>query len=313
MTTLLTDLTILEKYYDIVRVIDPLATASLPPAVCGLWDCYHLRNSAPTCKNCVSLQAIQQKETFSKMEVRKGKFYMITAIPLELDGRTVALELIKCVSEKTVENFLPMPGKGTNLCRSIAKLNDLAIKDALTNIFNRRYINEQLPLEISLAKQHNQPFSIVMADIDYFKQINDQYGHLVGDEVLKLFATQLQNNIRTNNGDWIARYGGEEFLIVLNNCLESPAYKITEKFRKIIEQTPFTTSAGQLHITASFGVHTFSGQENDLRQLFDKVDSQLYHAKQAGRNCTAATNRKNFSRNGFTGNGVNHVKKLRRF
>lgn len=289
MTTLLTDLTILEKYYDSARVIDPLATVSLPTANCDLWDCYHLGNSAQICKNCVSLQAIEQKETFIKIEVRKGKFYMITAMPLEIDGHTAALELIKCVSEKTVESFLPMPGKSANLYRSIAKLNDLAIKDALTNIFNRRYINEQLPLEISLAKQHNLPFSIIMADIDYFKQINDQHGHLVGDEVLKLFATQLQNNIRTSSGDWIARYGGEEFLIVLNNCPESTAYKVTEKFRKTIEQTPFITAAGQLHITASFGVHTFSGQESDLRQLFDKVDSQLYQAKQAGRNCTAST------------------------
>ena len=291
MTTPATDLTILKKYYDIVQIIDPFATPPLPPAGSNnsqcQWECYHRGNSAHTCKNCVSLQAIQQKETFIKIEVRKGKFYMITAMPLELAGRTAALELIKFVSEKTVESFLPMPGKGTNLCRSIAKLNDLAVKDALTNIFNRRYIDEQLPLEISLAKQHNLSFSIVMADIDYFKQINDQYGHLVGDEVLKSFATQLQNNIRTSNGDWIARYGGEEFLIVLSNCPESLAYKVTEKFRKIIDQTPFTTSAGQLHITASFGVHTFSGLETDLHQLIDKVDNQLYLAKQTGRNCTA--------------------------
>jgi two-component system, cell cycle response regulator len=287
LTTLLTDLTILEKYYDIARVIDPLAPASLPQAVYGLWDCYHLGNSAHTCKNCVSLQAIQQKETFIKIEVRQEKFFMITAMPLEIAGHTAALELIKCISEKTAESFLPLPGKSTNLYRAIAELNDLAIKDALTTIYNRRYIDEQLPLEISLSQQHDLPFSVIMADIDYFKQINDQYGHSVGDEILKFFAAQLQNNIRQKNGDWVARYGGEEFLIVLINCPESPAYQAAEKFRKIIEQTPFSTSAGQLHITASFGVHTFSGLETDLHQLIDKVDNQLYQAKQTGRNCTA--------------------------
>lgn len=302
MTNQATDLKILEKYYDIARIIDPLAKKPIHFTVSGnsqyYLECYHLGNSDLICKNCIALQAIRQKEPLIKIEVRKEKFFMITAMPLEIDGRTVALELIKCISEKTVESLI-MPGKSTTIYHSIAKLNDLAIKDALTNIYNRRYIDEQLLVENFLARQNSLPFSIVMTDIDYFKQVNDQYGHSVGDEVLKLFAAQLQNNIRQNNGDWVARYGGEEFLIVLINCPESPAYKIAEKLRKIIEQTPFSTSAGNLHITASFGVHTFSGQENDLHQLIDKVDSQLYQAKQAGRNCTASTSKKKILASGL--------------
>ena len=85
------------------------------------------------------------------------------------------------------------------------------------------------------ARQCNLPVSVVMADIDYFKQVNDRYGHTSGDEVLKKVAGQLENNIRKKSGEWIARYGGEEFLIVLPNCAENQAYKITEKLRKSIE------------------------------------------------------------------------------
>lgn len=293
MTSQFNDIPILEKYYDIVRIIDPLSEVPLPPGNSHTdkhkWDCCHTGSSSIACKNCVALQAVRQKETFFKIEMRHEQFFMVTAIPIESAGRTLALELIKCVSEKAVASFPPIPEKNTDIYRSIAKLNDLAIKDALTNIYNRRYIDEQLPLEAAFSLQRNLPFSVIMADIDYFKQINDHYGHPVGDEILKRFAAQLQNNIRSKDGDWVARYGGEEFLIVLSNCPEYQAYTMAEKLRKVIEKTSFVTSAGTLRITASFGVHTFAGQENDLKHLVDKADIQLYQAKQTGRNCTAST------------------------
>ncbi|MBP2627023.1 MAG: diguanylate cyclase [Firmicutes bacterium] len=291
---LATDLKILEKYYDIVRVIDPLATSlSFPAILSNAPDnsqYYHFGSRGQSCKECICLQAIHTKETFVKTEMHEGKLFMITAMPLEMDRRTVALELIKCINKTIVESFLPTTEKNTNIYCSAAKFNDLVFKDALTQIYNRRYIDKQLLVEIVEAQQSNLPLSVVMTDIDYFKTINDQYGHSVGDEVLKCFATQLQNNIRQNSGDWLARYGGEEFLLVLTNCPEQQAYKISEKLRKIIEHTIFNTTAGNLHITASFGVYTSSGQESELYQLVDKVDKNLYQAKQVGRNCTVSDN-----------------------
>jgi two-component system, cell cycle response regulator len=290
------DLKILEKYYDAVRIVDPLAIKSgnptVHPVVNGsLQDyaaCYPRENSDQNCKNYISMKAIQLNESIIKIEVLEGKCFVITAIPLEIEGRTIALELMKCISDNTLESILTMPEKTANMYHSIAKLNDLAIRDTLTNIYNRRYIDQQLLVEIAQARQHNLPFSIVMTDIDYFKQFNDQFGHLVGDEVLKCFATYLQNNIRQCSGDWVARYGGEEFLIVLINCSKSQAYKISEKLRKIIAHTTFHTTAGNLYVKASFGVYTFSGQEDNVHQLIDKVDRYLYQAKQAGRNCTVS-------------------------
>ena len=214
---------------------------------------------------------------------------MITALPLEVDGRIVALELIKCINDATIENCHSISDNTSTMYHSIAKLNDLAIRDALTGIYNRRYIDEQMPSEIMRARQCKLPFSIIMTDIDWFKQVNDQYGHLVGDEVLKFFALQLQQNIRQHTGDWVARYGGEEFLIFLDNCTDDQAYKVTEKLRKIIEDCSFATTVGNLHITGSFGVHTFSGRESTVRQLVNKVDKNLYHAKQNGRNRTVTS------------------------
>lgn len=292
MTELSASLTILQQFYDTARIIDPEAISLQP--VCKhadtpcSWDCCHTGTSSYTCKNCICLQAIEHQETFASVEMRQGKCFLITAIPVETNGHPAALELIKSISANAVATFLPGPEKSLAMYQSIAKLKDLTIKDALTNIYNRRYIDEHLPQEIVSAKQHSRPFSIIMADIDYFKQINDQYGHGVGDEVLKFFAAQLQNNLRPASGDWVARYGGEEFLIFLADCQQLYAYKIAERLRKRIAAAQIATSAGQLQITASFGVHTFSGEETALNQLFDKVDSQLYQAKQAGRNCTTA-------------------------
>lgn len=313
---LATDLKILEKYYDTARVIDPIIPAPSYPSILptasdhSQYDvqCHHFGEYGEICKQCICLQAIQHKKTFIKTEVLNGSLFMVTAMPLEMEGRTVALELIKCISEKALENFFIMSEENPNIQHPIEKLNDLAFKDALTELYNRRYIDEQLPAEILQAQQQDLPFSVIMADVDYFKQVNDQYGHTVGDEVLRCFAAQLQKNIRKNNGDWVARYGGEEFLIVLTNCLENQAYKVSEKLRKIIEHTVFQTTAGDLHITSSFGVYTSYGQESELSELIDKVDKHLYLSKQAGRNCTVSTNRQKKT-SCFTGTKIKRSKK----
>lgn len=288
-----TELKILEKYYDIARVIDPLTIMSSHPSIVPTIfedfndniQHYHFGEYGQGCKQCLCRQVIQHKETFFKTEVFKGSLFMITAMPLEIDGRILVLELIKCISERALEKSCTRSKENTSTHSSITKLEDLVFRDALTNIYNRRYIDKQLALEIVQARQCNRPSSVMMIDIDFFKQVNDQFGHSVGDEVLQKIAVHLQKNIRQNSGDWVARYGGEEFLITLSNCSKQQAYEIAEKIRKIIEQTTIPTVAGNINITASFGVHTFSGEESDLSKIIDKVDRYLYQAKQSGRNC----------------------------
>lgn len=164
----------------------------------------------------------------------------------------------------------------------------LSITDALTGAFNRRYFNEQLPSELERCRRYKHALSIVMGDIDYFKKINDGYGHGAGDEVLAQFVQLTKRSIRVTS-DWIARYGGEEFVIVMPETSHAGALHAAEKVRAAIAAQPFVTAAGSLVVTASFGVATMAVEGPDsllsIDQLIAAADTRLYASKHGGRNC----------------------------
>ena len=163
----------------------------------------------------------------------------------------------------------------------------LSITDALTGSFNRRYFMDQLPREIERCRRYANPLSVIMCDIDHFKQVNDVKGHSAGDDVLQQFASRIQKSIRANC-DWLARLGGEEFIIVLPETAYEGAMSTAEKIRSIMAAAPFMTRAGNVNVTASFGVAATTAQGPDLslkvETLVRSADECLYRSKQAGRN-----------------------------
>jgi diguanylate cyclase (GGDEF)-like protein len=174
-----------------------------------------------------------------------------------------------------------------NLRAANERNRQLSITDALTGAYNRRYFNEQLPSEMERCRRYKHALSIVMGDIDFFKKINDGYGHGAGDEVLGQFVQLTKRSIRTTS-DWIARYGGEEFAIVMPETGHAGAMQATEKLRAAIAAEPFATSAGGIAVTASFGVATLTpdagAAAQSLEQLIAAADSRLYASKHGGRN-----------------------------
>jgi len=166
----------------------------------------------------------------------------------------------------------------------------LSITDALTGAYNRRYLMEQLPREVERCRRYAYPLSVLMCDLDHFKQINDQRGHAAGDDVLQQFAARAQKSIRPYS-DWIARYGGEEFLIVLPETAHADGLIVAEKIRNIVAGAPFTTRAGDAALTASFGVASTGPQGPDLslkvETLIRAADECLYKSKAEGRNRTS--------------------------
>jgi two-component system cell cycle response regulator len=164
----------------------------------------------------------------------------------------------------------------------------LSITDALTGAFNRRYLMEQLPREFERCRRYGYPLSVLMCDLDHFKQVNDEHSHAAGDDVLQQFASRAQKFIRVNS-DWIARYGGEEFLIVLPETSYDESLVVAEKLRHLIASTQFSTRAGDVSVTASFGIASTGLQGPDLalkvETLIRAADESLYKAKLAGRNC----------------------------
>ncbi|WP_428026763.1 diguanylate cyclase [Arcobacter sp.] len=158
------------------------------------------------------------------------------------------------------------------------KLQNLSITDNLTKTFNRLKIDSILEKELYNAKRYETNFSIIIADIDKFKNINDSYGHQIGDSVLKEFSHLLSTNIRQT--DYLGRWGGEEFIIICPNTTIDYTYELAEKLRKIIEKFNFKTVK---KVTASFGVSSYS-MGDDIHSLIYKSDMALYESKENGRN-----------------------------
>lgn len=168
-----------------------------------------------------------------------------------------------------------------NLYDTQKSLRRLANTDALTNIANRRVLFKEGELFFHLCEDQEHAFALVLIDIDHFKNVNDQFGHPVGDEVLKILTSRISSFIRKN--DLVCRYGGEEFAVLFKS-LPMDYKRIIEQLKSNIESEPFVVENHKIHITASYGVvdchHTFKSFE-DMVAIADKM---LYKAKESGRN-----------------------------
>jgi two-component system cell cycle response regulator len=172
--------------------------------------------------------------------------------------------------------------------RDLARTNDwlsaIALVDALTQLNNRRAFDIALPNQITKARSQQHPLSLMMLDIDFFKQINDNYGHLVGDEVLKGLSKRLQNNMRFYDTPY--RYGGEEFVVILSNTDAIEARLVGQRLREVIAEQPFEVADGfSLSISVSIGIAYLIADDDPLgRSLLERADQNLLRAKVQGRN-----------------------------
>lgn len=154
----------------------------------------------------------------------------------------------------------------------------MAIHDQLTGIYNRHYLMDAASKKIARSIRHQVPLSLIMCDIDYFKKINDEYGHQFGDEVLKSAALLFNDQCRKE--DIVTRFGGEEFVILFDHCDLNEAQIKAEKMRQSIEQMELV----QTSVTVSFGVTQFQADNDDIELMIKRADMALYEAKAAGRN-----------------------------
>ena len=162
-------------------------------------------------------------------------------------------------------------------------LEHLAHTDPLTQVLNRRALTVRLSAEMERARRYDSVITLLMIDLDHFKNINDTKGHLVGDDVLREVALLLQESIRSV--DVVARYGGEEFVVVLPETPQIGAVKFAERMRERIEHTAFVSPDSGVRLTASIGVASFPAPDiASVDDLFARADEALYRAKAAGRN-----------------------------
>ncbi len=171
-----------------------------------------------------------------------------------------------------------------DLAASNERLQRLALTDALTELPNRRFAMERFEQEWALSKRGDRTLSCMMVDIDYFKPINDKYGHQAGDEALKWVANALRQSARTQ--DVVCRYGGEEFVVICPDTGIDAAYKCAERLRLNVAALKFKSQENSIRLTVSIGVAQKKEGVASIERLLSRADECLYAAKEGGRNRT---------------------------
>ncbi len=277
------NLELFEKMYDAVRLVDPVKKVVLEYRGRERTEteavCHDYWKNGKICDNCISIRAHLGSKCFMKLEQSDSAIMMVTALPMENTKDPTVLELLKNASDTMLLGHGEY-SEGRMLSTAWMELNDIVVKDDLTGLYNRRFINERLPADILKTVLEGESLSVLFADVDNLKQINDTYGHSVGDLVLTRVARALQECIRSNN-DWAARYGGDEFVICLNNTNESSANHIIERIYGRIADIKVSADH-RTTITASLSLGAYTMRDNALtaNEIIGLADQRMYAQKQ---------------------------------
>ncbi len=227
-----------------------------------------------------------ESATISPVRNNQGEIINFVAIKDDVTARVEAETELQRVNMQLREQI-------EEIERLQSVLMDMAIRDPLTDLYNRRYLEETLPRELARAAREGYPISLVFIDIDHFKRFNDTHGHAAGDTVLQVLAQRLLQ--MTRKSDIVARYGGEEFLVVLTNASLQTALQRAEQIRAVFEGLEIPYDGLMLNATLSLGVACYPQHGSSLSALVSAADQALYMAKDTGRNRVCV----------FAGNGVN--------
>lgn len=227
------------------------------------------------------VQNLQANQLSGQLELDFEPRHRNSEIGLVLDGfRTMQNSIQKHIhhqDELVLERTLQLE-------KAMGALKELSVTDGLTSCYNRLFFNERMPREMQRATRYERALSVLFCDIDFFKSVNDQYGHSVGDAVLIAFAQTLKRELRAEI-DWLVRYGGEEFLVILPETDLNAALEVAERMRLAVqnELSVLLLDGKQLRITASFGVAQKLDKDS-VESLVQRADQWLYFSKTNGRN-----------------------------
>ncbi len=191
--------------------------------------CTDVLGSNERCKNCTPSRAYYANETVVKLEYADGTVFLIFSVPLEVDGSRVVADLGKDLTKSMTVN-MDDAYRENEITGIIDNLNKMATMDALTQLYNRRYLDETFPKLVKMSLELGRPLSVALLDLDDFKAVNDTYGHAAGDEVLKKTGEILSSNIR-RGADWVARFGGEEFMLCFPGTPADAVFAVVERIR----------------------------------------------------------------------------------
>lgn len=274
-----------QKMYDSVRLVDPVEKKVIDyrqSSVCETREvCYNYWGNKKICDNCISVRAYHEDKSFVKLERNKDTVLLVTALPVADTKRPVILELMKNATDAM---FLGTGeySQGEPLQLIVQQLNDMIVKDTLTTLYNRRFVDERLPIDIVKATLTKSPLSVCFLDLDHFKSLNDLYGHEAGDFAIKTVSDVIMKHIRTGY-DWAARYGGDEFLICFTHADEKQAYVIAERIRNGVGDVSLDFNGQKVSLSISFGIKTMEQIPFTAEEMIDQADKKMYKAKREKR------------------------------
>jgi diguanylate cyclase (GGDEF)-like protein len=222
---------------------------------CELWrdgDVYRLRDLGATNTTRVNENPVQE------------------TVLHDGDHLTLGESILKFISHSSVE------------AQYHEEIYQLATHDAMTDLYNRRHFIETVEKEIARAMRHQRPLTMCIIDVDLFKPVNDRYGHISGDNVLRQIAGLLHRHVR--NDDAAARIGGEEFAVLLPECGTEAAYGFAERLREAVAEVVFRPGGEPQHITVSIGITAMTSERDTCSRMMAAADAALYRAKSEGRN-----------------------------
>jgi diguanylate cyclase (GGDEF)-like protein len=181
---------------------------------------------------------------------------------------------------ETIANQASIAMDNAQLCE---KVQNMAITDSLTGAYNRRYFYEFADNEIARSKRYQKNLAIIMVDIDHFKMVNDKFGHIIGDQTLKMVVDTIASQLR--QVDVLCRFGGEEFVVLMPETSLESAFVAAERICRAISMQTLKTEEGDICVTVSIGVTQLRNDNQTMMDLVNEADQALYTAKEEGRNC----------------------------
>lgn len=281
----------LEGIYQEVRIVNPITKDVIPvfgnlnPSSCT--KCFELNACDRKCDECITMFAFFGKKTDIRIQDGGGKTYFIQALPIRIGETPWVTEMLLEISEQTASCYSLSGAAKDPMDPFFSEyIEHLILSDELTELYNRRFVEERLPKNLCYAHNSKVPLSVIYLDLDYFKQINDTYGHLTGDRILKKIAKFINGKI-SDEKCWAARYGGDEFLICLPGESSTQAKLMAESIREGIENLKFKVFGNSISVTCSLGISTVTEKKcvQTAEEVIQSADRNLYKAKENGRNC----------------------------
>ena len=273
--------------YDSFKVVDPETKRIVElhegsPVVTEKY-CYERWKRDTPCENCIAFASRQENRAVMKLFSADGCAYVVRAIPLEKTDPPLVVEFLKDVTESLVYGTGGSVADSRYILEAVSDLNSMVIRDQLTKLYNRRYLDTRLPADLRAARDGKKPLSVVFIDVDNFKHINDRYGHATGDLVLQAAARALQSCVR-GDGDWVARFGGDEFVVCLGDADSAAARRIAERIREAVDAASVPYGGETIRFTVSLGIQTMNGTERSAEEMLQAADRNMYSSKLSGKN-----------------------------